>query len=368
MNFRKRIIGFFKNVVEKRYNIKNPDSEKELKEEKISIYSLDETTISEYTPTDLANLIKESIDEQQIPELFELELFKNLGWEYKAEIIKLIENDDEKIKLLKNPNFVGDSDTSDLDKGMLIRPLSDYVKIQCIFDTDIIKDERVIGRILQTLSDENKEAILSNNKLNKFEFSKWDLSENLIKGFRNEEKRIELMIMYQANLNVNNYINILCTLSIDTLIKFIESNEGFLETYNIKIYEITRKLKRQGQIEFVSKIEELNISSKEKKLIFATLSRMAKEEIDTSKIQEEYLIYLKQNYDEENGLHIDWNQDLEIYRELDEILEMPRPLEMSKDQRKKIPDLCRICPQKQIEDDLYQRSTLEEYIYIPKIG
>ena len=123
------------------------------------------------------------------------------------------------------------------------------------------------------------------------------------------------------------------------------------------------------QLDFISKMEEMNLSLVEKRKILATLEDETKREIDTSNFPPEYVtdIEMQINHDVHNRntygqIMIDFDKDLEIYRGLDELITI-NPMNMPEKYKQKIIKLCEICPQISVMDNLEKSiSTGEEYI------
>src|SRR5699024_4538365 len=104
--------------------------------------------------------------------------------------------------------------------------------------------------ILKTFSDKCKEPIILNNKY---------------------------------SLERNHLVDIIATLSSDSLIQFIRDNKKFMEQNGITPYRISKRLSKDEQLEFTSRIEEMGLSLKEKRQVFAMLGQEAKNEIDVAK-------------------------------------------------------------------------------------
>ena len=122
------------------------------------------------------------------------------------------------------------------------------------------------------------------------------------------------------------------------------------------------------QVDLIERIEELKLSLADKRKIVASLSIEAKDNLDISKISEEYRSILDmKRYDDsviarEDKIQIDFESDLEQYKDLDELIYV-KPQELTEDERKKLLKLCEICPNLSISDELNMGvSTAQEYI------
>ena len=99
------------------------------------------------------------------------------------------------------------------------------------------------------------------------------------------------------------------------------------------------------------------------------LGQEAKNEIDVAKLPEEYRTAVEMqtendstNYATLGKIKLDFSKDLELYQGLDELIYL-NPMEISVEHREQILELCRICPEIKICDNLgLGYSTAQEYI------
>ena len=218
---------------------------------------------------------------------------------------------------------------------------------------EILQNENECARIgryelkerIKKLSDEEKEEILREN--------------NRIKGLG----------MFISS----DWIDIINELEIAERISFIEENKDFLKTRNITVVDIIRNINynEERNLEVVYRLDELGLTEGEKRLILADLPNKIKDKLDMSRIDSKYEEVLQiRLYDSgmnftlaemlKNGRIIpDLDEDLNKYRDLDTLIYIETPLTEIEDPniRKKIIELCKICPNIYISDSLKREAS-----------
>lgn len=192
---------------------------------------------------------------------------------------------------------------------------------------------------------------------------------DIIKTFSDKSK-ISIVFENPYEFDRYDFEIIISSLSADGLVNFIKDNKQFFTQNHINIYKITKSLDKEKQLDFVSKFEDIGLSIEEKRAILVTLSKEAKKEIDISKLPPEYVtaieIQINEDIDKDNintygKIIMDFNKDLEIYRGLDELIYI-NPMKIPTTDKQKILQLCKICPNMRIEDNIgLTASTAEEY-------
>ena len=370
--------------------------------DKFSIFA-DRNTLVQYkmNSDDLIDLINSYLNDEQKAQLFELEHFKKLPSYINYLIFGTISNSEIKLELLKNSSIV--SDFQDYQIRQIVKSLDNNGKIQILHDTDFLKKysmEYEIEGLIQSLDDKNKQELLSEKEFiqNQLHLTDYEIRE-IIKGFSTDEVKTEMIAIYklpvvqvtkilqtysdenkidiilqkqfgkQYKLDKMETIELISSLNISSLKEFLLKNKEFLQKNNIKPYKIVKSLNNDKQLEFVSELENMGLTLTEKRQILATLDPKTKDKIDTSKLPKEYVTALEMQVGDDfkklatlGLIQIDLNKDLEIYRGLDEMLSL-NPMEVPEEQKKKILELCKICPQIKIQDNLgVGSSTAQEYI------
>lgn len=180
------------------------------------------------------------------------------------------------------------------------------------------------------------------------------------------KKRVLKSKLY--NLGNSSIAAILSSFSIEELINFLKTDRNILDENGMKLYEVTSLLSDKKQLQFVSRINELDLNQKERRLIIVELHNKVKAKLDTSKLPEDCLNAVNIQIIEElsdtinyGNIIVDFNQDIEIYRDLDELMYI-NPMNFSDEQKVKFLKLCEICPKMKIQDGLkISTSTVEEY-------
>ena len=257
---------------------------------------------------------------------------------------RLLEISDDKYNILTDRNILSEYNISNYELTSLItRFLTNNQKVSLLQDTDFALEKLTIPYI-----------------------------KDIVMGL-NVDDKIKIDIIKSYDFDIHQINNILTSFSVDSLVDLF-SNKDFLDKYKVQPYKVTRFLTFEKQLEFLSRFEELDLNLAEKRKILATLSKDVKDNIDTSNFSEEYItaIEIQVNYDfnYNNNLYykfmIDFNSDLEKYRGLDELIFI-NPMNISTEDRTKMLELCKICPNVKVNDNIgLGQSTAEEYINAEK--
>ncbi len=306
-----------------------------------------------------------------------------------SDIKKMLENTDDKLKVLYDDhNLEG---LHDLQIFEIIGDLDDDCKMQILHNVSFIKKHNLdayntalLVLILKTLKDTNKEKILSESQLisdelhiedsqictlikslssdiakinliDKYKFTERSIFE-IIGTLSNENKL--LMLQKYDNLKTSQKKDILALFDNKSLINLIfNGNKEILQNNHIFPYEIIMNLDIDRQKDFISHIEELDLSPNEKKEIFAILKEDVKSSIDSEKLPQEYKSTLDMHFDMYSDVNsdgnvkinnfvslvIDYDKNLEDYQGLDRLIKV-RPPEYKDGQTNKFKQLCSICP------------------------
>lgn len=168
------------------------------------------------------------------------------------------------------------------------------------------------------------------------------------------------------------------------MLTFIQENSDYLKKKEINIYEIVKNISDfNKQLQFVGKMFlgkmdkiNLDLSLPEKLKCLVVLKDEAKQYLkglDNSKINERYKQVLSIPYNSNNTITVNFNQDLEIYKDLDEFIRI-KPQDIPFDEHSKIFELVEICPEMGINDEESDKvleckgsgSTVQEFINAEK--
>ena len=201
-------------------------------------------------------------------------------------------SEDEKVRVIDDENFLN---RHFLKKAEIIKLLSDKNKMDIILEDESIQKWE-IKDIIKTLSDDNKLLILKEVKgFKNFEYAEilcllddehkmdflsdvencaeYSLSQdnvvNIIASFSDEMKvkvlnDKDFVEKYALNKE-DRMAKIISKMDKDFLVQFIKDNKDFLKDSNIEIYKIVNNLNTSLQLDFLSNLEEMNLSERRKK-------------------------------------------------------------------------------------------------------
>ena len=261
------------------------------------------------------------------------------------EEIKKLEDDDKK-QILYNQEFLEKKELGLYLKDIILS-MGDVAKLEILRDNKFVNDvlhlERFdIAPIIQSLDDdEDKKASLQ----------LYDLGEvyemSIIKTYSKESK---LQVIFEdEHFDSDKKCDLLSSFAINDIIDFFDVNQDFCKKNDIRPYAVVSRLDSESQLEFASLIQEIHISPREKKEVLAILKDDVKQKIDTSKLPEEYQIAIsmeRQQYS--SRIVLDYNRDMEDYRDLDRIIQWIEPEGLTEEQKEKLMTLCDFCPDAQV--------------------
>lgn len=350
-------------------------------------------TQSSLTAKELVDLIHDFLTDEQKVNLFELSHFRNLSSDIKALIAKDISDDNLKLGLLSNSNFMSNLESFRLKD--ILKSLGNFGKMQILHQPSFLEEHDIIDiakELIETLGDEEKQQILSDRNLVENELKIHTINIGpLIASLSNESEKTRLIELYgfeksiaaivwitfsdeskkkillehQYKLDIYDIKNLILSMSTDGIIAFLRDHKTFLAQNKLKPYQITKQLDTENQVDFISKFENAGLTEKDKKLILATLKPDTKEKVDSSNFSSGYLAAVYQSYQpdlSDFGIFVDLDGDLESYRDLDELIYF-NPKGLSPEEKIKFQQLCEICPNLTIKDDLVMgSSTAQEYL------
>lgn len=343
---------------------------------------------------ELLELIKDFLNDEEKVKLFEIEHFKGFSSSIKTNIILLIQDSSIKLRLLDNDELIESLDNSSIKD--IIKTLNNNDIIQILRKKDFLKRNNIglyeIEDIVVSMSDEGKSKLISNKnfieeelKLDKYVIAKitktinseeskielidlYDFEEyqisDILETFSKEEK-LQFILKNKYALKQDSLSEIISSLDIDSLVDFLKDNRNFLVENKIRPYNITRKLDADKQLEFIERFEDIGLTLEEKKQILVTMSKESKEKLDTSNMSPEYVTMIQMETSEDlmtyGRIIPDFNDDLEKYQGLDKLIHI-NPTSISSEERSKLLQLCEICPEINMQDNIgLGQSTAKEY-------
>lgn len=336
--------------------------------------------------SELCDLIDEFLNDEEILKLFDYQLFNNLDAWKKNQIINEISNKDVLVKVLKDDNIIENLGKYNIVK--IIKKISDDEKEKILNQGEFLENYGFSifekKEIINSLSEDAKFKILSDKELiyKKMNITEYEIIE-LVAELEKEEEKKKLVEIYDLKSNamvnivktysdlskekfllenpdLSNYVkkSILASFEVSSLIDFI--NNHHLEIKGkINVYEIVNKLDEEKQLEFISNLENINLTENEKKEIYAIMKTEVKEKIDKSKLPEKFKVAINMKIsDYSEKIILDLNKNLNDYQGLDNLLSV-NPSRYNEEEKRKFKELCNICPNLEVTSLLYDNNAVE---------
>lgn len=271
--------------------------------------------------------------EDKVAVLLDVKTLAVLLWDEGAfvDLCNTYLSDEEKAKLLRTKN-VGWLSTY-LKTEILIGVADEKLKLALLENYDVISgmSNPQIGSVLATMSTETRKNVIISNKY---------------------------------ILNIDQLNKLASTFGIDELCDFFRGNKEVLRKKGVRPYKVIMKLDENKQLEFISKMERADLTLGEKRLALLVLGENTKEAIDTSNFPQEYITALQMECNLDGEWHekikVDFANDLEIYRGLDELVYVD-PEQLPTEYNKKLLELGDICPDMNIRDSSGMIYSMTEY-------
>ena len=174
-----------------------------------------------------------------------------------------------------------------------------------------------------------------------------------------DSQKIEVL----SKANQEDRLAMLRTMDVAELSEFLTNHREFCKEHHIHPFEITKALDGEKQKDFISRLEQCNLTLNEKREILASLRPEVKQGIDVTNLPREYAtaIQIPTRYGGQVAFEID--RDFEEYRGLDNLITVS-PEEFTPEQRKRFMEFCDICPNAEVMSSLKNvaySSTSSEY-------
>lgn len=276
------------------------------------------------------------------------------------DIVKSLD-DDSKVDILRNENFLAKHNISNYQLNQLVVSLNEESKKNILKDKELLKNKLnlqnyMIKNIVQKMEDEQEKLSM----IDIYGFDDWEIVD-ILKTFSNENKT-SILIDNKYNLREFNITDLISSMDVETLTGFLSNNRKFLTEKNIAPYTIIKKLNNDMQMEFISRFEDIGLTLGEKRQILATLNKEVKENADRTNMPIEYINALDVELNENGRVIVDYEKNMEEYRDLAPLIDI-NGMKITDEQRKKVLELCTICPDIKILDDIgLTRSTAQEFL------
>lgn len=255
-------------------------------------------------------------------------------------IVKTLDKKD-KLSILNNEDFLKRNKINVYNIEPIISSFDNQNIIDILNDKQLINeklnlDEYNISAIISKLSSEDlKEKFINYYKVK-------DEYKAIIVSTYSDESKIKFL-KSNKNIAIDDEFDILKNLSPKYLADLIKNNREFLEDRDIKPFMITRKFNLENQEEFLKYLEQINLSTNDKKCIIASLGNACKESVDISKYPKEYAFAFSTKMNYSKNLEVDLNEDPNNYFGLDELIKI-NPTYFTSEQKEQFKKLCVVCP------------------------
>ena len=355
-------------------------------DDKSSIFASPETLNKyEFNAKEFFDLISDFLSDEEKLKLFDYSHFRQFeGW-IKGGIIGLISDEHIILQIINNDNIMNGFESYQIVD--IIKKMSDIGKQQLLYNQEFIEKHQIAGyeieEIISSLTEETRVEILMDidlirNKLHLEDFQVTKFVERLsseevkdkaigIYQFANYQKKGILrtysnshkldVMMQEKGFNKFDIIDILQTLDVEALSEFLTEHKEFCNENQILPYEVVKSLDGDQQMEFVAKLEDINLTLNEKREILAVLNTEVKQNLDTTNFPEEYKSAINIQTTEYGGrVILDLERNLEDYRGLDNLMSI-NPEEFTEEERAKFIKLCDICPNLKVLSNLNETVT-----------
>lgn len=267
-------------------------------------------------------------------------------------LLKQKTSDDEIMNLLYQEDFKEKHQLSDYQLLTIYLRLSEATRINILMDEDITINKLKLGNniiynLVKGLSSED----IKKTMLEKYEFCT-DRQVEIILTFSSKNRENMLLNdKTSSKYSKSNMIRLLSSLDINTLIEFLKNHKEFCNKNDIHPYEIIRDLESESQEFFVTKLKDISLTLNEKREILAMLHEEVKQNLDTTGFPEIYLSALSIETSYYGIESIDFERDLKDYEGLDNLIRI-EPEGFTEKQRDKFLELCKICPDLQVLNNI----------------
>lgn len=309
-------------------------------EEKIRLYDYPQFKGSE-------DLLIDAISNQKLKIQMIIRFEEKLEHYQLSDLVKKLEDEARK-EILHNKEFMEKNQFKYTEKKDFISGTSSPIKEELLMDKELTKeilkftDKQIVDFSKDIKSEKIKERIIKIYKFDKI------FIVDLITTYSYKSKLEK--ILKEKDWNKNDKIKIINSFKVEELIEFFKENKPFLINNNIHPFELVRELDIKSQKFFITKLEDINLSLNEKRIILAYLEKEVKDSIDTTNFQQEYKTAISIEKDKSrNNIIVDFNRNLEDYRGFDKNIKI-YPNKLNEVQKTKLLQLCEICPNLQIVD------------------
>ena len=322
----------------------------------------------------LVDIINSCNDEEKYAFLQEKKIRENTEIDL-HEIISIIlgMSDDLKKKIIYSQEFQEWYNFSEYDIFKIAESMTEEYVLVLLEDEGYVKNkisEYHIAELLKKISDKEKCYELG---------IKYGLNSILMTEIISncpDKKKEEILLSEENDFSSNSIESILSKFEIHNLFNFLQQHSDFIIKHGVQIYLIVKHLSEENQLQFVSLMGENNIELNQRLKSLVVLKKSVKDKIDKSKMNEDYICAIEIPVIDYDDIHnddtleyvdygfikVDLDGDLTRYKGLDELIKI-RPQRLPFEKYDKLYELCRICPNLRVEDNIhYMSSTASEFL------
>jgi len=288
---------------------------------------------NEFDSYTLRELLSPKAIEQLLGDKEKRKLFKDFSnFDYRTLIAKL--DDDKKLDFLKDTDNYHDIGLDEFDFTNIVETIKNDDVIKKLLDSSLVDNKNIVD-VLKVLDD---------------------------------KYTINCLEQRDERINEDSFTRVVSSLkNVDNIINVCNEFKELFEKYNCNLRDVFSSIYNNNnkQVDFLERIDEFNFDYYKKRECFVGIKEDVLSLLDRAKIADEYKKVLDLDYDYDclfgPKLIFDANRNLEEYRGLDKFLKI-NPKNFSKEEKEKLFELAKVCPQIEIASDMYGGQSIESYM------
>ena len=256
----------------------------------VNEYLTDEEIIQILKNNDFEDFLKINFtisikDENKRIHMFRQETFENPSWQVEEFLESLSE--EKRANLIQDGDFLKQYAVRQYTFRNILKSLSQEHFIQIIENKELMEE---VGLDSYDIEDFIKNIIKDNEKIGLME--KYDLpinrKESIICSLQDDKKKEQIILENKYGFDIVSFEIILSSMQTENIGGFFSVHKEFCEAKQIVPYNVVDMLDVDQQLEFVGKMEDFDLTDKEKKEILVILKDETKTKIDKLKLSPIY--------------------------------------------------------------------------------
>lgn len=268
-------------------------------------------------------------DENKRIHMFRQETFENPSWQVEEFLESLSE--EKRANLIQDGDFLKQYSVSKYKFENILKSLNQEHIIEIMKNKELIEE---IGLVSYDIEEVIKNINDDNEKIGLME--KYDLpisrKASIICSLQDDKKKEQIILENKYGFDIVSFERVLSSMQTENIGSFFSVHKEFCEAKQIVPYDVVYKLDVDQQLEFVGKMEDFDLTDKEKKEILVILKDETKTKIDKLKLSPKYREVLDLPCENRRPL-IDLQGDLEKYRDLGRMIQI-NPMQKQKKKEK----------------------------------